>query len=158
MSLRIRVIKVGKPAEREYQALVDNFIKRLSADGPVESVIVKASHGRQRSEKQLQSLLTSDKAASSQQLVVALDERGRSLSSTALAGFLQEHRDQGRVKTLNLIIGGPYGLSEELRREVDLNWRLSDMVLPSDMAWLILWEQLYRAFSIMKGTPYHHDG
>ena len=155
--MRIRVVKIGKPADSCYQRLVENFVKRLRSDAQIENMIIKASHGTQRSEKQLQSLLI-DESAGGQNLVAALDERGRSQSSTDFAAFLRQCRDEGQVKSLTLIIGGPYGLSEELRRQADHLWRLSDMVMPSDMAWLMVWEQLYRAFSILKGTPYHHDG
>jgi 23S rRNA (pseudouridine1915-N3)-methyltransferase len=88
---------------------------------------------------------------------VVLDERGKDLSSPELAQFIQSKMDLGHTKSLSFVIGGPYGISDELRQQADFVWRLSKGVFPSDLAWVMVWEQIYRAANILRGTPYHHE-
>jgi 23S rRNA (pseudouridine1915-N3)-methyltransferase len=87
--------------------------------------------------------------------VVALDERGRSMSSEGLAGMLERHMLQS-TSELTLIIGGAYGLSDEVKQRADLLLSLSEMTLTHQMARLLLLEQLYRGFTIVRNEPYHN--
>ncbi|MDK2846671.1 MAG: rRNA (pseudouridine1915-N3)-methyltransferase [Desulfuromonadales bacterium] len=87
--------------------------------------------------------------------VVALDERGRSMSSEALAGMLERHMLDSTPE-LTLIIGGAYGLSDEVKQRAELLLSLSDMTLTHQMARLLLLEQLYRGFTIVRNEPYHN--
>jgi 23S rRNA (pseudouridine1915-N3)-methyltransferase len=87
--------------------------------------------------------------------VVALDERGRSFSSEGLADLLERHMLQATPE-LTLIIGGAYGLSDEVKQRADLLLSLSDMTLTHQMARLLLLEQLYRGFTIVRNEPYHN--
>jgi len=88
--------------------------------------------------------------------IVSLDERGKMWSSPQLADFIRNERDCGGVRTLNFLVGSPYGLSEDLRKICAFSWSLSPAVFPSDLAWVLANEQIYRAFSIINGSPYHH--
>ncbi len=85
--------------------------------------------------------------------LVALDERGRALSSVELARFIA--KQQGLGRDLVLVIGGDEGLSDAVRSKAALTLSLSAMTLPHRLARLVLVEQLYRAFTILKGEPYH---
>ncbi len=85
--------------------------------------------------------------------LVALDERGKALTSVAFADWLSKQRDQG--KDVALCIGGDEGLSDEVRKRAALVLSLSAMTLPHRLARLVLLEQLYRAFTILRGEPYH---
>lgn len=87
--------------------------------------------------------------------VVALDDRGRSMSSEALAGMLERHMLDSTPE-LTLIIGGAYGLSDEVKQRAELLLSLSDMTLTHQMARLLLLEQLYRGFTIVRNEPYHN--
>mgnify|MGYP002686046745 FL=1 len=87
--------------------------------------------------------------------VVALDERGAALTSVGFANQLGKWRDQG-VRQVVFVIGGPYGLSDPVRERADLVLALSAMTFPHQLVRLIFAEQLYRAFSILQGSPYHH--
>lgn len=87
--------------------------------------------------------------------VVALDEKGRSFSSEALAALLEHHMLQS-TSELTLVIGGAYGLCDEVRKRADLMLSLSDMTLTHQMARLFLLEQLYRGFTIVRNEPYHN--
>lgn len=88
--------------------------------------------------------------------VVLLDERGKEFSSRGLATELQLQMNRG-VKRLVFIIGGPYGFSEEIYKRCDARMSLSKLTFPHDLARVVFVEQLYRAFTILKGEPYHHD-
>jgi 23S rRNA (pseudouridine1915-N3)-methyltransferase len=87
-------------------------------------------------------------------VVVALDERGRSLSSTDLAERLEVFRDTGR-SDLAFVIGGADGLLRERREGADLVLSFGPMVWPHMLARVMLFEQLYRAATILSGSPYH---
>lgn len=85
--------------------------------------------------------------------VVALDERGKPWSSTDLAREVE--RWQNHEPSVALVIGGPEGLAEEVRRRANQTWSLSAMTFPHGLARVIVVEQLYRAWTILQGHPYH---
>lgn len=82
---------------------------------------------------------------------VALDERGKFLSSEGFARFLEKNG----LKEIAFILGGPYGLDEKLKEEAEFCLSLSPMTLAHGMARLLLLEQIYRAFTLLRGEPYH---
>ncbi len=87
--------------------------------------------------------------------VIALDEQGVALSSRKLADKLEQHMIEGR-SSWTLIIGGPYGLSPDVRQRADMTLSLSCLTLTHQMARLLLLEQLYRSCTIIRKEPYHH--
>lgn len=87
--------------------------------------------------------------------VIALDQRGKSMGSEQLAGLMNDHMVRG-IPEWTVLIGGPYGLSESLRKKADLVLSLSAMTLTHQMARLLLLEQLYRCCTIIRNEPYHH--
>jgi 23S rRNA (pseudouridine1915-N3)-methyltransferase len=87
--------------------------------------------------------------------VVLLDERGKQLTSKLFASRLSEWQSDGR--DLCFIIGGPDGVSEAVRQRADMMWSLSQLTLPHGLARALLSEQLYRAWSLQTGHPYHRD-
>eukprot|EP00238_Polyblepharides_amylifera_P014049 CAMPEP_0196576660 /NCGR_PEP_ID=MMETSP1081-20130531/5871_1 /TAXON_ID=36882 /ORGANISM="Pyramimonas amylifera, Strain CCMP720" /LENGTH=216 /DNA_ID=CAMNT_0041895335 /DNA_START=35 /DNA_END=685 /DNA_ORIENTATION=- len=95
------------------------------------------------------------KALSPRDYLVMVDERGREVSSLALADIVARAGDQG-VGALVFAIGGPHGHGPQVRERADDTIRLSKMVLNHQIARLVLLEQLYRAWTILRGEPYHH--
>jgi len=85
---------------------------------------------------------------------VALDERGRQFSSESLARSLEKWGSSGAGE-IAFILGGPYGLEEAVKREADCSLSLSPMTLTHGMARMLLCEQIYRAFTLLRGEPYH---
>jgi 23S rRNA (pseudouridine1915-N3)-methyltransferase len=85
--------------------------------------------------------------------VVLLDERGQQLTSKSLAAKLTDWQTDGR--DLCFVIGGPDGVSDAIRQRADMLWSLSKLTLPHGMARALLSEQLYRAWSLQTGHPYH---
>lgn len=86
--------------------------------------------------------------------VILLDERGKNLSSPQLADHLQSRFDTGH--SIALLVGGAYGVTEEVHARANMVWSLSQLVFPHQLVRLILAEQVYRAQEISAGRPYHH--
>jgi len=87
--------------------------------------------------------------------IVLLDERGKQLTSKTLAARLSDWQSDGR--DLCFVIGGPDGVSERCRQRADFIWSLSDLTLPHGLARVLLAEQMYRAWSLASGHPYHRS-
>lgn len=87
--------------------------------------------------------------------LVLLDERGKKLDSVQWSQQFQGMMNQG-VKTLVILIGGAFGVSEAVKEKARQTWSLSPLVFPHQMVRLIVAEQVYRAFSILNNSPYHH--
>lgn len=150
----IKLIAIGKRHESWVQEGIDRYQKRLRAPRNLEWVLLPHSsqedaRARQdESERILLKLSPSD-------YVVLLDERGKLLDSPALARTLQQQIDSS--KNIVIIIGGAYGVSEELQQRANLIWSLSPAVFPHQLVRLILVEQFYRSQEIAAGRPYHHQ-
>ncbi len=87
--------------------------------------------------------------------LVALDERGKQFDSIALSKFIQA-KTNASVKRLVFVIGGAFGLDESILKRANYTWSLSQLTFPHQLVRLILSEQLYRAFTILKNEKYHH--
>ena len=87
--------------------------------------------------------------------LVVLDERGQSVSSPGLAANIERWGNSGTDR-LQIVVGGAYGLTEEMRQKAQWVWSLSPLTFPHPLVRLILLEQLYRAFTILHHQPYHH--
>jgi 23S rRNA (pseudouridine1915-N3)-methyltransferase len=126
-------------------------VGRAVALGPLEVSEVDAKGGGPAAEGALLRRPVADGT-----VVVALDERGRAMRSSDLASRLAAWRDEGRAEAA-FLIGGADGLDPALRDGADLALSLGPMVWPHRLARAMLAEQLYRAASILAGTPYHRD-
>ncbi len=91
----------------------------------------------------------------SSDLVILLDEKGKTYSSIQFADFIQKQMNTG-IKRMIFISGGPYGFSQDVYNRANLLFSLSLMTFTHQMVQLIFLEQLYRAMTILKGEPYHH--
>lgn len=87
--------------------------------------------------------------------LVLLDERGKQFSSEELAGFIQQRANESE-KTLIFLIGGAFGVSQELMKRAHFTWSLSKLVFPHQLVRLMLAEQVYRACTILRNEKYHH--
>jgi 23S rRNA (pseudouridine1915-N3)-methyltransferase len=87
--------------------------------------------------------------------LVVLEERGKQISSEGLAAFIQQRANESE-KNLVFLIGGAFGLSEDVLRRANYKWSLSQLVFPHQMVRLILAEQVYRACTILRNEKYHH--
>jgi 23S rRNA (pseudouridine1915-N3)-methyltransferase len=152
--MKVEIVKYGKPNFPEIRKLVELYASRLAPMTRIESVELKDVAPKPASKSS-----TKEKAPEQPpgEILIALDERGREWSSPELARRFQAWRDDPRVKTVRLVIGGPYGLPAGTRERAAHVWSLSQATFPSDIAWLLVWEQVFRAFSILNKTGYHHE-
>lgn len=145
--MKIGILKIGRIAYPEIRTLARIYEERLTAFGKVQGIDIKDDAA---AIKFIKSLPTGHR-------LLLLDERGPLWTSPQLAQNIQSLTDDPSIKALTFVIAGPMGPAPELRTMFQHTWSLSKATLTSDMAWLLVWEQLYRAFSILKGTGYHHD-
>lgn len=137
---------------------MDQFVTRLPSDWKLE---IRELKPEDRSKgKPIEVLLEVEaerilQAAPKNCKLIALDERGKNLTSVQMAGILQQWHDQS--EQLCLIIGSADGLSPALKARCDGMWRLSDLTLPHSLARVVAAESLYRAWSITAGHPYHRE-
>lgn len=155
--MKLLIVAVGQRMPPWAQTAYDDYAKRFPPDFKIE---LKAVKTEPRSSKSLATLL----AAESQRIqaaipkgarIVALDERGTTLSTYALAERLQAWPAEN--DTVALVIGGPDGLDPEFKAAAHERMRLSDLTLPHAMVRVLLIEQLYRAWSIITNHPYHRE-
>lgn len=150
--MKLSFFSVGKDRSGLFAPGVTEYLERLTHTAKVAVVELPESRksGVQAKEEEGRALLGK---LTPKDVLVALDERGKSLSSVEFAKFLQRQQDGGR--DVAFVIGGDEGLSEEVRSKAALVLSLSAMTMPHRLARLVLSEQVYRAFSIIKGEPYH---
>ena len=127
----------------------NDYIKRMPKDFPIEVKELKPDISPVK--EGLKILESLPKNAT----VIAMDERGRDLTTMQLTQMMQDWRQEG--KDVVFLIGGADGLSQEIKQKYTTLIRLSSMTLPHAMARLILIEQLYRAYTILQGHPYHRE-
>lgn len=140
--MKLRVAWVGKTKERAIQSLTLEYLKRLSRYTPTESMELATEAALA---KQL------DRPG---QLLIALDSQGKQLSSEEVAQLLADHQNRG-TQALLFAIGPADGWSPEMLQRATLKLSLGRMTLPHELARVVLLEQLYRGYTILKGHPYH---
>lgn len=147
--MKLNFIKLGRTKYAEIDALVDIYSKRLNVSfGQVQRLELK--------EKNPPELTAEVERICQQSYVIALDESGKHLTSRQLADALLQVRDFSPHKSVTFLVGGSYGLPEQAFQYAKLKLSLSIMTFTGDHAWLLLWEQVYRATTIIQGTSYHH--
>jgi 23S rRNA (pseudouridine1915-N3)-methyltransferase len=155
--MKLLVVAVGLRVPDWAQTAWDDYAKRFPPELKLELRAVKTEP---RGSKTLETLYAAERArieaaiAKGMRLVV-LDERGTRLNTQDLAGRLKSW--QGEGGDVALVIGGPDGLDPALRAAAHESTRLSDLTLPHAMVRVLLVEQLYRAWSINAGHPYHRE-
>ncbi|RYD52590.1 MAG: 23S rRNA (pseudouridine(1915)-N(3))-methyltransferase RlmH [Sphingobacteriales bacterium] len=156
--MTIEIWSIGKESDAFIRDGVALYLKKTQPYLAVSLQIIpspkKAAGQPPEKVKQLEEELIRSRLKSQHTLVV-LDERGKLLTSEAWAKNLETWRDTG-VQTLVILIGGAFGVTEALRREARAVWSLSTLVFPHQLVRLLVAEQLYRAFSILHGSGYHH--
>jgi 23S rRNA (pseudouridine1915-N3)-methyltransferase len=144
--MKLMVAWVGKSKSAAVQSLTDEYLKRLRQCAQTEGISLK-------DESALLKLCGRDGRGSRRRLVL-LDPGGKQLSSEELAKFLGNHQDRSPVP-LVFAIGPADGFSEIARRQADFTLSLGKMTIAHELARILLLEQLYRGFTILKGHPYH---
>lgn len=153
------LLSVGKTDDPLYTELIEVYRKRINFYLPFElEFIPDIKKGKGTSEKE-QKTREGEQILSRLQpgdYVVLLDDKGRQYSSTEFARFM-EVKSHSVPKRIVFVIGGPYGFSDEVYGKANEKLSLSKMTFTHQMVRLIFAEQLYRAMTILRGEPYHHE-
>ncbi len=155
--MKLLIVAVGQRVPDWAQTAYDDYAKRFPPELRVE---LKAVKTEPRGSKTLETLLSAERerieaAIPRGSRIVALDERGTTLTTKALAQQLNEWQLQS--DDVALVIGGPDGLDPAFRAAAHQRIRLSDLTLPHAMVRVLLIEQLYRAWSVNANHPYHRE-
>ncbi|MCF7567823.1 23S rRNA (pseudouridine(1915)-N(3))-methyltransferase RlmH [Sabulilitoribacter arenilitoris] len=156
--MTIKLIAIGKTDNKELQALINNYTKRLGFYIKFElEIILDIKNSKNLSEaqqKQKEGKLILGKLKPIDVLIL-LDENGKQYDSVGFSNYLQRYMNSG-IKQLVFVIGGPYGFSEEVHKKANGKVSLSKMTFSHQMIRLFVIEQLYRGFTILRNEPYHH--
>lgn len=142
--MKLKIAWIGKTKDPAIQSLTTEYLKRISRYVEVEGLPLADEAA----------LLKLPAKSRPLQTLVLLDSRGKELSSEEFAEFLQDHQDR-KPQPLVLAIGPANGFSDAARKAANTNLSLGKMTLPHELARVVLLEQVYRAFTILKGHPYH---
>ncbi|MCK0124246.1 23S rRNA (pseudouridine(1915)-N(3))-methyltransferase RlmH [Gelidibacter sp. F2691] len=156
--MTIKLLAIGKTDNKELQALIEDYQKRLGFyikfDFEIIPDLKKVKNLSEEQQKQKEGELILAKLNPTDVLIL-LDENGKQYDSVGFSEYLQKHMNSG-VKQVVFVIGGPYGFSEEVYNKANGKISLSKMTFSHQMIRLFMIEQLYRAFTILKNEPYHH--
>ncbi|MHB8121495.1 MAG: 23S rRNA (pseudouridine(1915)-N(3))-methyltransferase RlmH [Desulfuromonadaceae bacterium] len=152
--MKIKILWVGKSRDPWVKDAIDEYAGRIRRYSPLELVDIRDEKGAAAEDMRRRECERLEKQIPPGATLILLDERGELMDSPGLASFVGKQRDSG-VGELVFAIGGAYGFSEEFRRRGKL-LSLSKMTFTHQMVRAFLLEQIYRAFTILNGEPYHH--
>ena len=157
--MNILLMAVGRTSQPLMRQGVDMYLERLRHYVPVEVKIVadvkRTSSMTEEAQKQKEGEMILAQLQPSDRLIL-LDERGREMTSREFAGWMEKQMASG-LKRLVFVVGGPYGFSKAVYDRADGKVSLSRMTFNHEMVRMFFVEQLYRAMTILRGEPYHHD-
>jgi len=157
--MKIKLLAIGKTDDKNLQVLIQNYEKRLKHYIKFELEIIpdlkNVKNLSETEQKEKEGTLILKKVNPSDQLIL-LDENGPMHTSKEFSKFMQKKMNSG-IKQMVLVIGGPYGFSEEIYKMAKGKISLSKMTFSHQMIRLFIVEQIYRAFTILKNEPYHHE-
>lgn len=156
--MKTKLIVVGKNNDKNLIKAIDDYIARIKHYMPFELIVIpelkntksmaQASQKEAEGELIIKQLLPSDN-------VILLDEHGKEYRSIEFAKWIE--KQQQAARNLTFVIGGPYGFSEKVYNRCNGKISLSQMTFSHQMIRLLFVEQVYRACTIIKGEPYHHE-
>ncbi len=154
--MKISIWSVGKNHEAYIKDGVAEFTKRINHYYPIDWLIIAPSKARQPAAIKKEEAQNIMKPMASTDVLILLDETGKMLNSPGLAQLIQQKANQSTQKII-FLIGGAYGVSDDIKKRANHTWSLSQLVFPHMLVRLILSEQIYRACSILANEKYHHE-
>ena len=156
--MKTLLILVGKTTDKHFQAGINDYVDRIGHYMPFELVTIPELKNTKSLSEQQQKAAEGDlilKQIQPSDTVVLLDEHGKEFRSKEFAKWLEQKRNTAR--RLVFVVGGPYGFSQEVYARANEQLSLSKMTFSHQMIRLVFTEQIYRACTIIKGEPYHHE-
>ncbi len=157
--MKIIFWSLGKAHDRYVKEGIEMFTRRISHYFPVEwKLFPAAKNAENLSPEEIKKAegISILNALQNNDVVVALDENGKQWNSLELANFIQQKANESS-RNLIFLIGGAYGLDENVLRKCHFKWSLSKLVFPHQLVRIILAEQIYRACTILRNEKYHHS-
>ncbi len=154
--MKLSICSVGKSNESYIKEGVEQFTKRIGHYYPIDWQLItpsKLTEPTQIKKAEATSIL---KILAVTDVLVLLDEKGKMLSSPGVAKLIQQKANQSAQRIV-FLIGGAYGVDEEIKKRANFTWSISELVFPHMLVRLLLAEQLYRACSILANEKYHHE-
>ena len=155
-ALKIAFFSVGKPHEPYIKIGVDQFTKRIGHYYPIQWQLIAPAKATDPAQIKKLEAIAILKAIQHTDVLILLDETGKMLSSPGLAKLIQQKANQSAQRIV-FLIGGAYGVAEDIKERAQFTWSLSALVFPHMLVRLILAEQVYRACSILANEKYHHE-
>lgn len=152
------LILVGKTTDKHFQAGINDYAERISHYMPFDIVTIPELKNTKSLSEDQQKAMEGElilKQLQASDTLVLLDEHGKELRSIELAKWLEQKQQTAR--RLVFVIGGPYGFSEAVYKRANEQLSLSRLTFSHQMVRLVFTEQIYRACTIIKGEPYHHE-
>lgn len=156
--MKIELLLVGKTVNQHFVAGIKDYVERVNHYIPLTITIIPDLKNNRKMTETQQKILEGQqllKRINHSDTVVLLDEHGKELRSVEMASWLL--KQQQKVKKLVFVIGGPYGFSPDMYARANEKLSLSRLTFSHQMVRLIFVEQIYRACTIIKGEPYHHE-
>jgi len=154
--MKVTLVVIGKTDSEYLQKGIDEYTKRVNRYVNFEMKIIPVNKGRTNDDVAEKEILKLFSATGQGKEILLLDENGKQPTSIEFSTLLEKKMVAG-LKELIFITGGPYGFSEEIHNQAGNNkLSLSKMTFSHQMVRILFLEQLYRAFTILKGEPYHH--
>lgn len=157
--MKILLWSIGKPHDPALKHSIEDFTSRIARYFPVQWQVIpplkQAATLNSNDLKKKEASLVLQMLSKDDYLVV-LDERGKQLDSVKLAHFIQLRANES-VKQIVFLIGGAFGVDQEVLSRANFSWSLSSLTFPHQLVRLILAEQVYRACTILRNERYHHE-
>jgi 23S rRNA (pseudouridine1915-N3)-methyltransferase len=157
--MQVEIWSVGKENESFIDEGLKYYFQKTRPYNPVDLVLLQLPKKLATTDTDKAKLLEEEmilKKLQPHHYLVLLDERGKLLTSPQWAQQFQQMMNMG-TKTLVILIGGAFGVTDNIRRQAKQVWSLSHLVFPHQLVRLMVAEQVYRAFSILNNSPYHHS-
>lgn len=157
--MNIEIWSLGKENEHFIEPGIKHYFSKIKPYTSIELVVLKTSKKFATTDIEKTKLIEEEiifKKLQSHHYLILLDENGKILSSPQWAKQFQQLMNMG-TKTLVLLVGGAYGVSDNVKKKAKQTWSLSNLVFPHQLVRLILAEQVYRTYSILNNLPYHHE-
>jgi len=150
------ILSLGKSHDAYIKEGVELFTKRIGHYYPIDWQLIVPSKLTEPSQIKKAEAVSILKALAATDVLVLLDEKGKMLSSPGLANLIQQKANQSAQRIV-FLIGGAYGVDDEIKSRANFTWSISELVFPHMLVRLILAEQIYRACSILANEKYHHE-
>ena len=154
--MKLSIFSVGKGHDSYIKEGVDQFTKRITHYYPIDWQLIVPSKLTDANQIKKAEAISILKALTTTDVLILLDEKGKMLSSPGLANLIQQKANQSAQRIV-FLIGGAYGVDDEIKKRANFTWSISDLVFPHMLVRLILAEQVYRACSILANEKYHHE-